>query len=498
MMAISARWKATLTAVALLSVILPLDTGAQTLLWSTNYGGWLKDEGSAVCPTGDGGYAAAGSTYSFGEGDFDIYFLRVNADGDTLRTRTFGGTLTEYGHDICRTFDGGFVIVGSTTSSGAGKEDVYLLKIDEFGSKLWSRTYGGAANDEGWSVRQTRDSGFIVCGTTESYGAGYTDVYLLKLTRTGDTIWTRTFGGPGGDVGFAVRQAPDSSYIIVGSTGSFGEGYSSVYAIKTDLSGNARWTSTYGGAKADFGYSVETTFDGGYIIAGNSWSFATLNSEAYLVKLNEEGVIEWENTYGGPFEEIAYCVRPTIDGGYVLAGSTESYGSGGTDMYVVKTDPLGVALWSQTYGGSKSDVCRAVIEDTPEQLVLLGSSHSFTAGSSDIYILKIQVESATPVEEPSDDILPEDFQLAQNYPNPFNNETTIEYSLPYRAPVRLTIYNVLGQVVRQWEFSSQSAGLHRVSWDGTSSDGHAVATGMYLYRIETTEFRATKKMILLK
>ncbi len=475
-----------------------LPVQAQELLWSTNYGGTYNDDGYSCYRTSDGGYAALGSTYSYGAGEFDIYLVRISSEGDTLWTATYGGAATDYGYDIRGTFDGGFVITGSTTSFGAGKRDVIVIRTNEYGTALWTKTFGGAENDEGWSIRQTPDSGFVVCGTTNSFGAGYSDVYLLKLNATGDTTWTHTYGGIGGDLGYAVRRTTDGGYILVGTTGSFGEGYSSMYVVKTNATGDTLWTSTYGGAKADIGQSVELTLDGGYIFVGSSWSYRAGYADAYVVKTDAYGTVQWENGFGGDKEDCGYAICPTSDGGYVLGGTTESFGAGSIDIYVVKLDPLGVVLWSSTYGGSRSDFCRSVVEIPQNQVLLLGRSYSYSKGGTDFYFVKITNGSATPVDEPWDTGLPDDFQLAQNYPNPFNLTTNISYTLPRRSSVTLTIYNVLGQQVRRWHESSVSSGTHIVSWDGTDERGHVVSSGIYLYSIITDSFRDTKKMVLVK
>ncbi|MBN1212727.1 MAG: hypothetical protein JXA92_09135, partial [candidate division Zixibacteria bacterium] len=184
---------------------IPLDNYAQDLLWSKNYGGSYNEGGNSCLQTADGGYVALGSTYSYGTGDHDIYLLKLDSLGDTLWTRTFGGSGTDYGYDIQSTVDGGFVIVGKTRSYGAGMMDVYLIKTNSLGLAQWTKTFGGTQNDDGISVRQTADSGYIICGTTNSFGAGYADVYLIKTNASGDTLWTRAYGGTGGDLGYAVR-----------------------------------------------------------------------------------------------------------------------------------------------------------------------------------------------------------------------------------------------------------------------------------------------------
>ncbi|MDH4155949.1 MAG: T9SS type A sorting domain-containing protein [candidate division Zixibacteria bacterium] len=493
-----ARHGLKITAGVIVAGLLCSPARSQTQLWSTNFGGRLNEMGSASVATADGGFAVLGSTYSFGSGGMDFYLVKIDSLGDTLWTRTFGGASFEDGYDIQRTADGGFVMVGATESYGGGGRDIYLVRADSSGRVLWARTYGGGQDDEGMSVRLTPDGGYVICGTTCSFGSGYNDVYFVRTNAAGDTVWTRTFGGPGGDSGFAVRVTADGGFIAVGTTGSFGTGYSSVYAIRMDSDGDSLWATTYGGTRADIGYSLELTSDGGFIFVGASASFGASYNDAYLVKTDIAGNVTWEYIYGGTYDDRGYSVCQTADGGYALVGSTLSFGSGKNDVYVVKVDPMGTEIWSRSYGGRESDFCHAVIEDSGLDLFLVGHSYSYSAGGSDIYMLKIKGSDATPVYEIDRPGLPDGFVLAQNYPNPFNPSTTIEFSVPGRSRAFLTIFNVLGQIVRQWQFSSLSAGTYAVEWDGCNDGGRGVASGVYFYRLDAGATSQTKKMLLLK
>ena len=472
---------------------------AQELLWSSTYGGRNNEGGASCRRLSNGGYIVIGSTFSYGSGDYDIYLLEIDNTGDTLWSRTFGGSGVEHGYDVAITPDNGLLIVGSTTSFGAGSRDAYIIKTDSLGNELWSRTFGGTLADEARAITLHPDSGFVITGITESFGPGYTDVYLIRLNSDGDSLWTRAYGGVGGDNSYSIQRTLDNDYIVIGSTGSFGVGYSSIYALKIDQYGDTLWTKTYGGVKADFGRSVKITQDGGFVFVGRTHSFGAGYGDAYLVKTDADGNFQWENYFGGSWEDNAYTVYASADGGYLLAGTTESFGVGGIDIYVIKTDPSGKEIWSRTFGGAEADYARCVIQNDNFDYFLVGHSWTGSAGGSDLYLFEISGDSPTPVEEYAwDNLLPESIELGQNYPNPFNSSTTIPLSLNRPATLRVTLYNLLGQTVRSFGTINLPVGDHQLTWDGKNDFGRDVASGLYFFRIETSGLALTRKMMLLK
>jgi hypothetical protein len=296
----------------------------------------------SVQQTTDGGYIVAGDTRSFGAGGYDVYLIKTDSTGDTLWSRTYGGSYNDYGFSVQQTTDGGYIVAGITSSFGAGGYDVYLIKTDSLGDTLWTRTYGGSSNDDGSSVQQTTDGGYIVGGRTLSFGAGNFDVYLIKTDSIGDTLWTRTYGGSQHDDEWSVQQTTDGGYIVAGFTYSFGAGQGDVYLVKTDSLGDTLWTRTYGGNQNDdmWSVSVRQTTDGGYIVVGVTGS---VNVDVYLIKTDSLGDTLWSRTYGGPYyyDDWGVAVQQTTDGGYIVAGYTESFGAGDFDVMLTKLDSLG-------------------------------------------------------------------------------------------------------------------------------------------------------------
>jgi hypothetical protein len=239
----------------------------------------------SVQQTSDGGYIFTGC-YSCDNGSF-LYLVKTDENGDTLWTKAFGGA-GDYGNDVQQTTDGGYVIIGSTQSFGVGEDDIWILKADENGDTVWTKTYGGITGEEGYSLQQTNDGGYIIVGYTDSFGEGEDDVWLIKTDENGDTIWTKTFGGVNDEEGFSVWQTTDGGYVVTGYTNSFGAGQKDVWLIKTDENGDSLWTKTLGGINDDEGKSIQQTSDGGYIVSGYTKSFGAGGADIWLIKLESD------------------------------------------------------------------------------------------------------------------------------------------------------------------------------------------------------------------
>ena len=277
---------------------------------------------------------------SFGAGDRDAYLIKTDANGNALWTKTYGGTAEDYGNSVQQANDSGFVIVGTTTSFGAGYYDVSLFKTDVNGTVLWAKTFGGTVYEDANSIEKTNDGGYIIAGSTTSFGAGGYDVYVIKTDASGNNQWTKTFGGSSDDGAFKISQTSDSGYVISGYTYSFGAGQSDIYLLRLTATGDTLWTKTYGGTDTDLGDYVQQTSDSGFIIAGQSFSFGVA-SDAYLIKTDANGNIFWTKTYGGTAYDFGSTVQITSDGGYSVIASAQSFGAGGSDIYLIKTDGSG-------------------------------------------------------------------------------------------------------------------------------------------------------------
>jgi len=315
------------------------------------YGGASRDYGSSVVQTSDGGYAILGTTESYGAGAADVWLIKTDAAGTPLWNQTYGGASADFGLSVVQTWDGGYTILGTTESYGAGLLDVWLIKTDAAGTHLWNQTYGGASSDYGSSMVRTWDGGYAIVGSTESYGAGAADVWLIKTNATGNHLWNQTFGGANGDGGFSVvwDWAGGGGYAIAGYTTSYGAGATDVWLIKTDAAGTPLWNQTYGGASDDYGFSVVQTRDGGYAIVGYTASYYAGSDLVWLIKTDIYGNKIWDRIYGGANLDRGSTVVQTSDGGYAIGGTTESYGAGSLDMWLVQFNPNGESGLAWTY-----------------------------------------------------------------------------------------------------------------------------------------------------
>ena len=355
--------------------------------WNKTFGGPEVDKGYSVQQTSDGGYIIAGETYSFGVGDSDVCLIKTDENGELEWDRTFGGSADDRGKSVQQTSDGGYIIAGETYSFGAGDSDVCLIKTDEKGGKEWSKTFGGTDWDEGYSVQQTSDDGYIIAGETGSFGAGGSDVWLVKTDEKGEEEWNKTFGGGTSDHGYSVEQTSDGGYIIAGETYCWGGKFGELYLIKTDEKGEEEWSKMFSERDWTVGYSVEQTSDGGYIIAGGTWWHI---SDVYLIKTDEDGEEEWSKTFGGRYTDYAKSVEQTSDGGYIIAGMTESFGAGDSDVSLIKTDENGVVKWSKTFGGAyEDDRGESVQQTTDGGYIIAGFTNSFEAGDADVWLIKV-------------------------------------------------------------------------------------------------------------
>jgi hypothetical protein len=360
--------------------------------FSETFGGIRRDRGINLLQTNDGGYAIVGYTASQGAGQEDVFLVRTDPHGQLLWSNTYGGAGTDNGWAVLETEDGGFLITGFTNSFGAGQMDFYLVRTDAAGDMLWERTFGGPENDYGWAMAPTPDGGYALAGQTTSFGAGLEDGYLVKVNAQGEEIWSQTFGGSQEDRLFSIDQGVGGGYILTGTTRSYGAADSAnrdLYLVKTADSGEVIWTQVLGENLDDVGHAVRQTSDGGYVVTGYSRSFGAQNYDTWLIKTDEAGISQWERFYGGPGDDRTIFGEQTDDGGFILIGYTKSFDAAGWDLFLVRADSSGEVTWHKTFGGPAEDTGYTVRQTSDGGFVLTGETYSLGEGGGDMYVIKV-------------------------------------------------------------------------------------------------------------
>lgn len=310
--------------------------------WQKTYGGPLDDAAYAVLQASDGTYVVAGRTKSFGAPENDLWLLRLDANGQILSQKAFRGNDGKWPRALQQTTDGGLVIAGTLTH-GTEIGDFWVLKLGPSGAVQWQKTYGGAGDEYLYGMQQTSDGGYVVTGYTDSFGAGGKDVWLLKLHPNGEIASQGTYGGAQEEEGRSVRQTADGGFLVGASTASFGAGQGDVWVLKLAADGTTQWQKTYGGA-GDEGRirSGEQMPDGGYIVAvGETTSFGRGAQDAWLLRLDAAGGVQWQKTFGGFAYDESEQLRLTSDGGFIVIGNTNSFGEGSDDWWIMKLHPNG-------------------------------------------------------------------------------------------------------------------------------------------------------------
>jgi hypothetical protein len=353
-----------------------------------------------------------------------VVFIQAQAPSIQWQ-KSLGGTGIDKANSIIQTNDGGFIVAGYTASNDGdvignhGGNDCWILKLSSLGTILWKKTLGGTGNEGISSIQQTSDGGYIAvasCASSDgdiTISNGGSDIWVLKLNENGNIIWQKSLGGTSSESGYSIKKTTDGGFIIAGSTSSFNgdvtgnHGGGDSWVIKLDSVGTIVWQKALGGNDLDFSDDIEQTADGGYIIAASSYSNngdATVNkglSDYWIVKLNSSGTIIWQKSYGGSGSERAYSVKQTLDGGYVIAGSSTSTDGdiignhGSNDAWIIKLNAIGNLVWQISLGGSGVDSARNIYQTSDGSFIVSAYSDSTDGnltgnlGSKDVWIAKL-------------------------------------------------------------------------------------------------------------
>ncbi len=422
---------------------------AQVITFEKNYGLFSNIEaGNSLQQTMDGGYIILGAAVL---ASVDLYLIKVDSLGIKMWERTYGGSdwegLFYYTSDVKQTADSGYIIVAGTLSYGAGDKDAYIIKTNSNGDTLWTKTFGSVGVDYATGVEPTTDGGYVVSGWIEHDTLGAYDIFLNKLDGNGNMLWSKRYFEPGYYETGSLQKCSDGGYIIAAAT----------QLIKTDSAGNLLWEKPLG-ESAEF---VRQSSDGGFIICSTTdVNYSTKYYDIAVIKTDANGdtsssVGSWKRTFGGTRSDFGYGVWECADNGYIVTGTTCSYGwaaSGfGCDIWLLKLDSTGTMLWNKTFGNIGSDLGRFVQETKDGGYVITGEIG--TSFSSDVYLIKTNnlgeidtnITSINNLFETNKDI------MVNVYPNPFSTSATIRINpvlLKNAKDISFAIYNLLGREVK--------------------------------------------------
>jgi hypothetical protein len=416
--------------------------------WTHPYGGANWDGAQSLVQAGDGGYVMAGSTLSYGAGGYDFLLVKTDANGNMQWNKPYGGSNDDMAYSVVQASDGGYAIAGWTKSYRVGGPDFCLVKTDASGNTQWSRTYGGTGSNYARSVVRTSDGGYAIAGFTSPGGSF--NFMLVKTDASGNMQWSKTYGGDYWERAYSVVQTSDGGYALAGYTESYGAGSEDFWLVKTDSSGNMQWNKAYGGTNIDDAYSVVQTSDGGYALAGDTASHIYGKTEAWLVKTDTSGNMQWSQTYGMPVEIdiFAYSVVQGSDGGYALAGQDwnlilgdPNYGK--SDFWLAKTDASGNIEWSKTEGGTGSEYAYSLVQTSDGGYALAGVTNSFGAGNSDFWLVKIAPSNGGPPVDCGWPVLVAPVQISSNAGYNVGDTLTVRFTIQNQGTAAIHLDKLL-------------------------------------------------------
>jgi hypothetical protein len=449
-----------------------------------------------VLGNADGSFAVVGETQDAPQGDRHAYFLRISGLGQVQRSQTyFYAPHHDYLCDIAPLIDGsGYVMCGGAEDRPTGFQmDGFTMQTNLNGVSDWMQQFGGSGQSE--QIRAftpAADGGYLVAGRLVVGSATRGDGLLTKLNDLGEVQWSRTYGDLPDDGFNRVRTLQDGSFAAIGYTHSWGAGGRDMYFIHVSDSGDSIMARALGGGAEDVGQDLLPLPNGGYMLAGWTYSTGHGSADGYLVRLNPQGDVMWQRTYGSDEADYFMSIAPGPQGGFVLAGGSNSFGEFAHNrVYLVGVDSSGNELWHKVYGPTQSTSwAEKVIATRDGSYLLVGTVLSEQTGN-DVYVIRTGplVISNTEDQPPA---MPTEFNLAA-YPNPFNPATTLQFSLPVPGQTVIQLFNAEGQLVQRISDGFYSAGAHVVTVDGSH-----LASGTYFARLSSGPTMITRRLLLVK
>jgi hypothetical protein len=351
------------------------------------YGGNLIENGWNVLKTNNE-FLIIGETMSFGKGSKDFYLIKTDISGDLIYTRTYGDAGNDSGISIIK-MKNGYLLAGGTNSFGNGDYDVYVVAIDREGEQLWDKTYGGTNHDFAYKIINDNNN-FILAGYSSSFNNSLnSDGYILKINDKGKLIWEKIFGGEKWDIFYSIVQN-NNGYIAAGYTDSFGYGKTDFYVVNVDSNGNCIWAKTYGGMRDDRATTIIKCKDNGFLIGGKSASYIArgFGWDILLVRIDNTGNTLWTRVFPASELEVGDSIIQEDDNGFVIAGIKKCYGVCDSNVYVIRTDAEGNTKWIRIFAGLKDDIANSICK-VSDGYIIAGNTNSYGNGNGDVLLMKV-------------------------------------------------------------------------------------------------------------
>lgn len=495
--------------------------------WQRSMGGTDLDYANSIQPTNDGGYILAGVTQSNNgdvmgnHGNADAWIVKLDPAGLIEWQHAYGGSSFDAASSVLQTIDGGYVFAGYTASNDGdvtgnhGQMDVWIVKIDSTGGMEWTNCYGGANPDYGNAITQTMDGGYIVGGGSRSTSDGVTnnhggsDCWILRLDDAGSVLWEQAYGGSFYDTATALELTSDGGVLFVGESMSndgdlvANHGGSDFWVVKINSSGEIQWQHSFGGSNEDQARGCLPTMDGGFLVVGETSSQdgdVTGNhggSDAWVLKLDSIGNLQWKECYGGTSNDGAEGVIQIEGGGYVIAGATASNDGdvsgnhGGLDAWLVRLDSAGSIVWQKPMGGPSGDTGSSIVQNNQGKYILAGTAQtnggdvSGNHGGQDAWVVKLGVDDVG-----IDDL--DGSSIISLYPNPVRDMLNIHWTPGTPVPETIKLLTADGRCLAT--LPTLQAPL--VSTDFQISVGH-LAAGTYFVQVSDAVQSWMKRFVKL-
>lgn len=464
----------------LVMLIIAGGTFAQTVPGLT-YGGTSNESGVALCSDGAGGYVLAGTTRSYGMGSNDVVLVKINQNMIIDWSYTYGTSHNEFVRSIFPTSDGYIISGKSYDKRNHNKAGVYILMVDNEGNVVLEKTYGNESRDIGHSVIESSSGEIIILGYTRTnvpYGA----VRILKLNNEGSLLWDKQYGFDRDEYGYEIIEDDDGNYVFAGTRDGFFDDVHGNYRnhdadfwiAKVDTSGNEIFSKSYGGYGHDFGNCIKQV-DNGYLYFGSTQSIGEGSFDMSLLFFNTDGDSIWQKTYGGEDFDYGLSMSVNDDGDVFLLGTTASYSiDGSTDIILIKTDILGEKQWELIISGDGDEWGNSVIHTSHGGCLVLGRTNSYGSGGDDLFYTL--VSSNGEIETYSDDF---ENEIGKHLiaPNPTRNYARVNIPEGTNDIFKLNIYSISGVEVRSTEISEYSKQIN------TST----LESGTYIYKLINTK-----------